>query len=138
MQELIDKLKLDWHLTLRNSPPVVDHEDPGYICLPKPFTAPSIENHFGYLYYWDTYFTNVGLILSDLLDIAIDNVENIAYLIEKIGYMPNANHARFLGRSQPPFFTLMVADIYEQTKDKSWLLRMYRIAESTAFGRERG
>ncbi len=60
---------------------------------------------------------------------AIYNVENIAYLINKFGYMPNGSHTKYLARSQPPFFSLMVRDVYDKTDDKYFLLGMYRAVE---------
>ena len=35
-------------------------------------------------------------------------VNNFAYLIDTIGYIPNGNRTYFMGRSQPPFYSLMV------------------------------
>ena len=39
----------------------------------------------------------------------IDNmVRNFAFLIENYGHIPNGNRTYYLGRSQPPFFSVMV------------------------------
>ncbi len=35
-------------------------------------------------------------------------VENFAFLIEEVGFIPNGNRTYYLTRSQPPFFSLMV------------------------------
>ena len=35
-------------------------------------------------------------------------VKNFAYLIDTFGHVPNGNRTYYLGRSQPPFFSLMV------------------------------
>ena len=125
MRELLDFIYANWDGTLRHN---VKDEDT-LIGLPKPYTVPSINDRFNELYYWDTYFTNLGLILSDKLDYAINNTENIAYLIEKYGFMPNGNRTGYLNRTQPPFFSLMVRDIYNLTGDKKWLAKMYKAAE---------
>ena len=95
------------------------------IALPKPFTIPTIKDAFQEMYYWDTYFANVGLIISGLTEQAKNNTENVAYMIEKYGYMPNGNRTYYLSRSQPPFFTQMAREVYEQTGDKAWLKKMY-------------
>ncbi len=89
--------------------------------LPYPYTVPSAKDAFNEMYYWDTYFTNKGLILSGRADMARNNCDNIAYLIEKFGYMPNGSTSAFLGRSQPPFFALMCKDVYVHFGDKAWL-----------------
>lgn len=69
------------------------------------------------MYYWDTYFTNIGLLLSGKVEQAINNTENIAYLIERYGKMPNGSRTFYLNRSQPPFFSQAVRDIFEVTGD---------------------
>ena len=121
MKELLDFINQSWILTRRYSP-----EDEGtLIGLPKPYTVPSIKNCFNELYYWDTYFTNVGLIISGKLDYAKDNADNIAHLINKYGFMPNGNRTYYLNRSQPPFFSLMVRDIYDKLRDREWLSSMF-------------
>jgi alpha,alpha-trehalase len=95
------------------------------IPLPKPFTIPSIADYFQEMYYWDTYFTNVGLFVSGLTQQAIDNCENMSYVINKYGFFPNATRTHFLKRSQQPYFALIVKDIYEVTKDDEWLKERY-------------
>ena len=72
-------------------------EDMGeLIGLPYPYTVPSISGGFQEMYYWDTYFTNVGLILSGRTEKAKNNVDNIIYLTDKYGYMMNGNLTRDL------------------------------------------
>ncbi len=118
---VIDYILNNWDNTLRFN---TEDED-NLIGLPKPYTVPSMNERFNSLYYWDTYFTNVGLILSGKLGQAINNTENIAYLINRYGHMPNGNRTNFLNRSQPPFFSMMVRDIYDITGDLKWLSEMY-------------
>lgn len=115
----------NWDGTLRSEPK--DRES--LIGLPYPYTVPSIKDYFNELYYWDTYFTNVGLILSNKLEYAKNNTSNIAHLINRYGYMPNGNRLQFLNRSQPPFFTKMVRDVYNETRDTVWLAEMYKIGK---------
>lgn len=126
MEKLIDYINTHWDDTLRYTP----SDDGDIIGIPYRFTSPSIGKLHSALFYWDTYFTNEGLILSDKIGYAIDNIENIAYLINKFGYMPNGNRTYFLNRSQPPFFSLMVKRMYSITKDKEWLLRMFSAMET--------
>lgn len=102
-------------------------EDEGdTIGLPFPYTVPGMDrNVFNEMYYWDTYFTNIGLILSDNFKQAKNNVDNMLYLVNKFGFMPNANRLWAIKRSQPPFLSYMVKDIYENIKDKEWLFNAY-------------
>lgn len=97
------------------------------IGLPYPYVVPSMKDCFNELYYWDTYFTNKGLILLGLVDYARNNVLNILYLIEKYGYMPNGNRTFFLKRSQPPYAAMMVDDVFRATKDLQFLQKAFPI-----------
>lgn len=89
--------------------------------LPKPYSVPCIRGHFQDMYYWDTYFTNIGLLLIGDTVQARNNIENILAMIERFGFMPNGSNKAFLGRSQPPYASMMVRDIYEATGDRSFL-----------------
>ncbi len=100
-------------------------DQPDLVGLPFPYTVPSPDGMFREMYYWDTYFTNVGLIASGNIQQAIYNTDNVAFLINKIGYMPNSNRAHHLGQSQPPFYYRMVSDIFDATGDIAWLSHHY-------------
>lgn len=113
-----------WHECIKKNT-----EDNGtLIGLPYPYTVPAV-GHFDEMYYWDTYFTNVGLIAGGHLDLAKNNADNMIFLINKYGFMPNGNRTYYLNRSQPPFFSEMVRDIYAQTGDKQWLNKAYDALE---------
>lgn len=97
-------------------------EDNGsLIGLPFPYTVPSVADRFQEMYYWDTYFANKGLIICNKTEQAKNNVDNVIYMVEKFGYMPNGNRTHYLKSSQPPFLSLMVLDIYKEIGDKEWL-----------------
>jgi alpha,alpha-trehalase len=83
-----------------------DREGGSLLPLPHPYVVPG--GRFREIYYWDSYFTMLGLRVSNRLDLIQNMVDNFAYLIDTIGYIPNGNRTYFLGRSQPPFFSLMV------------------------------
>jgi alpha,alpha-trehalase len=89
--------------------------------LPFPYTAPCISGSFTYFFYWDTYFTNLGLLQQDRIDLAQNNCDNMIYLIKQKGFVPNSTHEGDDTRSQPPYFCMMVRDVYEKTGDKTWL-----------------
>ena len=63
---------------------------------------------FREVYYWDSYFTMLGLAESDHWDKIADMVANFAWEIDAFGHIPNGNRTYYLSRSQPPFFSLMV------------------------------
>ncbi len=94
--------------------------------MPYPFTVPAV-GRFESLYYWDTYFTNVGLILDGRAMLAKNNTDNMLYLVEKFGFMPNSNGTYHLDHSQPPFLSVMVKELYEYYGDKVWLSCAYEM-----------
>jgi len=74
--------------------------------LPRPYVVPG--GRFREVYYWDSYFTMLGLIESGRRDLAHDMLANFAALIDRFGHVPNGNRSYFVSRSQPPFFFKMV------------------------------
>ena len=83
------------------------------IGLPYPFTSPCIDGIFQEMYYWDTYFTNKGLLEIGRQEQAVNNVKNFLYLLTNYGKIPNGNRMDYLSRSQPPFLGLMLEDILQ-------------------------
>ncbi|WP_153752860.1 MULTISPECIES: alpha,alpha-trehalase [unclassified Citrobacter] len=74
--------------------------------LPEPYVVPG--GRFREIYYWDSYFTMLGLAESNHWDKVSDMVANFAYEIDSWGHIPNGNRTYYLSRSQPPFFAFMV------------------------------
>ena len=76
------------------------------IPLPNAYVVPG--GRFGEIYYWDSYFTMLGLEVAGKTDMIRNMLDNFAYLIDTVGFIPNGNRDYFLTRSQPPFFAAMV------------------------------
>jgi alpha,alpha-trehalase len=76
------------------------------IPLPNAYVVPG--GRFREVYYWDSYFTMLGLIESGRTDLVRMMLDNFAYLVRTIGHVPNGNRTYYLRRSQPPFFAAMV------------------------------
>ena len=74
--------------------------------LPHPYIVPG--GRFREIYYWDSYFTMLGLKESREFEIMENMIDNFAYLINTYGHIPNGNRTYYLSRSQPPFFFMMV------------------------------
>lgn len=91
---------------------------PDGIALPYPYNSPCAEGLFDEFYYWDTCFINKGLITDGKYEYAMQNLLNMAYLIQRYGYMPNAAVEGMLNRSQPPLFGMMCYDLYRATQDE--------------------
>lgn len=120
---LIEKyIESEFEKTIRNNTENVG----SLIGLPYPYTVPCPDNMFLEMYYWDTYFTNVGLISEGRVELAKSNVDNMLWMVEKYGFMPNGNRNYYLNRSQPPFLWRAVKDIFEVTSDTEWLQSSYK------------
>jgi alpha,alpha-trehalase len=76
------------------------------IGLPYSYVVPG--GRFREIYYWDTYFTMLGLAKSGKVELIESLVNNFAFLIDAYGFIPNGNRTYYLSRSQPPFFSLMI------------------------------
>ncbi len=74
--------------------------------LPYPYIVPG--GRFSEIYYWDSYFTMLGLEHDGRAALARDMVRNMASLINRYGHVPNGNRSYYLSRSEPPFFACMI------------------------------
>ena len=74
--------------------------------LPRPYVVPG--GRFREVYYWDSYFTMLGLVESRRRDLVEDMVADFAALIDTFGHIPNGARSYYVSRSQPPFFFEMV------------------------------
>lgn len=83
--------------------------------LPYPYIVPG--GRFREIYYWDSYFTMLGLQTAGKTDMVENMVKNFAYLINKYGFIPNGNRSYYLTRSQPPFFSLMIEMLAKEKGD---------------------
>jgi len=108
-------IEMLWNILTRKP----EQTNDSLISLPKPYIVPG--GRFREIYYWDSYFTMLGLQVSNRADLIQNMVDNFAYLIDNIGYIPNGNRAYYVGRSQPPFFACMVKLLSEE-KEKDILI----------------
>ncbi|MGH7444617.1 MAG: alpha,alpha-trehalase TreF, partial [Longimicrobiales bacterium] len=96
------------------------HAHTSRIALPNPYVVPG--GRFREVYYWDSYFTMLGLIESGRTDLVRSMLDNFAYLVQSIGHIPNGNRTYYLSRSQPPYFGAMVG-LYAMATDTTDALR---------------
>lgn len=101
--------------------------------LPYPFIRPSITNSsnfsFQEMYYWDSFFIAQGLLTSGHNQLAAGMLENLIYLSRKFHIIPNASRTYFTSRSQPPFLTTYIFNIYDsENKDINWLQERMDVA----------
>ncbi len=93
-----------WPLLTRAS--IVPPAYSSLLYVPKSYVVPG--GAFQEFYYWDSYFTMLGLIPDGHMDLARDLVDDFSYLIETYGHIPNGARTFYLSRSQPPVYYLMV------------------------------
>ena len=93
-----------WNHLKRSKDKVIEGDT--LIALPHPYIVPG--GRFNEIYYWDSYFTMLGLKEHGETEVIHSMIQNFKYLIDTLGYIPNGNRSYFISRSQPPFFALMV------------------------------
>jgi alpha,alpha-trehalase len=100
IREHIDGL---WPILTRDTPTTAPYSS--LLPLSRPYVVPG--GRFRELYYWDSYFTMLGLAESGRSDLLEGMVQNFAFLIDAYGHIPNGTRSYYLSRSQPPFFFAM-------------------------------
>ncbi|QEC68376.1 alpha,alpha-trehalase TreF [Panacibacter ginsenosidivorans] len=101
------------------------------IALPFPYIVPG--GRFGEIYYWDSFFTMLGLQASGKVDIIQNMVDNFSFLIDHVGYIPNGNRTYFIGRSQPPFYSLMVRLLADEKGNDILIKYLPQLAKEYTF-----
>lgn len=97
------------------------------IGMPYPYIVPVEKEHWNEMYYWDTFFTCKGLALQGREELVKNCTDNMLYMVEKYGFMPNGNRTYYLNHSQPPFLSMLVRDTYNLFHDDEWLHDAYEI-----------
>ncbi|WP_172280323.1 trehalase family glycosidase [Chryseobacterium sp. LAM-KRS1] len=124
-----DHLPIDQHIEkLWDELTRTAYEERGTLLkLPKPYIVPG--GRFNEFFYWDSYFIMLGLQVSGRVEMMRNIVENCSYLIQNIGFVPNASRTHFLSRSQPPYFSLMLDLLAESTGDENVYIEYYDTLE---------
>lgn len=124
-----DHLPIDQHIEkLWDELTRTAYEERGTLLkLPKPYIVPG--GRFNEFFYWDSYFIMLGLQVSGRVEMMKNIVENCSYLIQNIGFVPNASRTHFLSRSQPPYFSLMLDLLAESTGDENVYIEYYDTLE---------
>lgn len=93
-----------WQVLKRNPDKAV--KGSSLLPLPNPYIVPG--GRFREIYYWDSYFTMLGLQESGENETVENMIQNFAYMIQQYGHIPNGNRTYYLSRSQPPYFSMMI------------------------------
>ncbi len=125
------RIHIDELWSVLERPP--DEVRPHSSLLPLPHRYAVPGGRFREIYYWDSYFTMLGLEESGQHDVALDMVRNFAYLIDRYGHVPNGNRTYYLSRSQPPFFAAMVNLIAAREGDAIFARYLPQLAREYSF-----
>ena len=74
-----------WSLLER--PASTPNPDSSLIALPEAYIVPG--GRFQEMYYWDTYFSMLGIQIAGRTDLLLSLVKNFSSLIERYGHIPN-------------------------------------------------
>ena len=135
----VEQLQKQCKVKIERLPKVIHHLGetdpnnigPGLLYLQNKYVVPG--GRFNEMYGWDSYFIIRGLVRDNRLELARGMVDNFFFEIEHYGAVLNANRAYYLTRSQPPFLTSMILEVYDAQKaagheDRAWLARAYDYA----------
>lgn len=109
-------------------------DDDSLLGLPNPYLVPAYEaGHeydFNELYYWDSYFMVQGLMNEEYQELTVGILEDLLSLFKRFKIIPNASRTYLTGRSQPPFLTSFIWDIFDTYHlDDKWLKDSIEIAK---------
>ncbi|MDO6712961.1 alpha,alpha-trehalase TreF [Aliiglaciecola sp. 2_MG-2023] len=107
-QTVAEHIEALWSLLQKQ--PDVDSKD-SLLPLRFPYLVPG--GRFREIYYWDSYFTSLGLLSSGRKELVKSMVLNFIQLQKDIGCIPNGNRSYYFSRSQPPVLGLMVDMLFK-------------------------
>src|ERR1700733_13959369 len=132
-----EKIASNCNVQIKNLPLEIHHlgeidvsklQPHGLLYVEHKYVVPG--GRFNEMYGWDSYFIVRGLLRAGRLELARGMVDNFFFEVENYGAMLNANRTYYLTRSQPPFLSSMVVDVYDAMeksgkKDPAWLAKAY-------------
>ncbi|HEY2686667.1 MAG TPA: alpha,alpha-trehalase TreF [Steroidobacteraceae bacterium] len=101
---LREHINSTWDLLARECEPEANHSS--LLPIVGRYMVPG--GRFREPYYWDGYFTLLGLNADARCDLAEAMIEHFTSSIETFGFIPNGARSYYLGRSQPPVYYLML------------------------------
>lgn len=109
-------------------------DDESLLGLPKPYLVPSYEEGAGFdyneLYYWDSFFMVQALFDEQHKELVEGILEDLLSLLRRFKVIPNGSRTFLMGRSQPPFLTTYIFDVYNAyNPNKKWLKDAMELAK---------
>lgn len=113
---LAEVIHTRWQHLARKSFPVAYPEFSTIIELENHFIVPG--GRFREVYYWDSFWTIKGLLLSELYSTTEGMLRNFKDQILAFGHIPNGNRIYYTKRSQPPLFAHMVSEYAQVVEER--------------------
>lgn len=104
--------------------------DPMYIPIPHKYVTSATCGHLRHLFYWDAYFSAIGLLKQGRVDLARSTLEALICLFNQHGLVPNIDFEEGTNRSQLPFLSHFVRLVYEYTGDKAFLESRFSVLKN--------
>lgn len=109
-------------------------DDESLLGLPHKYLVPAYEKghefDFNEMYYWDSYFMVQGLFDDEHKELVTGILENLLTMFKRFKVVPNASRTYLMGRSQPPFLTSFIWDVYDAYgMSEKWLKDAMHVAE---------
>ncbi|MHC3815134.1 alpha,alpha-trehalase [Streptomyces sp. NBC_00341] len=127
-RDLDDQVRQWWDEDLVTADESEVRADPNALYLPEPYASgggrvgpPWYRSMFA----WDTWFSNLALLVHERTDLVRAHVVNYVSMVERFGFMPNANQVALRTRSQTPVFPDGILRLVRATGDTALLHRAY-------------
>jgi alpha,alpha-trehalase len=122
-------------------PPLMPVAGSSALALPKSYVVPG--GRFREIYYWDSYFTMLGLKRDGHDELVDDMIDDFGAMIDRYGHIPNGSRSYYLSRSQPPLFYAMIGlskgrDPTVRRRRLAWMRREYGFWMAGAAGLKAG
>lgn len=108
-----------WHVLVRAWNESFCEGCHSHISVANPFVIAG--SRFREFYYWDSYWTIQGLLVSEMVNTTRGHLQNFLDLVKELGFVPNGGRIYYLNRSQPPLLTQMIASYLEEVNDLEFL-----------------
>jgi alpha,alpha-trehalase len=128
-EKAVDHVDRLWKVLTRS--PQTEPAFSSRLALPLPYVVPG--GRFREMYYWDSYFTMLGLQASGEHGLVSSMIDDFAFLIDQWGHVPNGTRTYYLSRSQPPFFAAMVELEAQHAGDDIYKKRLPQLKREYAF-----
>lgn len=100
-----------------------------HLGLPHKFVSPNDGIYKNDQFYWDSYFTIIGLVKCGKELIAKGIINNFIFMQKRFNIIPMRNRYYNLGSSQMPFLTSMIHEVAPLINDKRWIRTAMKCAE---------